>query len=65
MTSIPPPPNQDSSEIPAASTPPKEPNHKALEVMKAIEAIHATMNPKPGRSCVEIIREGREGAMYG
>lgn len=38
---------------------------RLIEVMRKIAEIHKTMNPKPGRSAVEIVREGREGAMYG
>ena len=54
----------DSLESSDEKPPSKPVNQKALAVIKAIEAIHATMNPKPGLSSVEIIREAREGAMY-
>lgn len=40
---------------------PREPNYRALEVMKRIAEIHATMNPRPGKSSVELIREIRSG----
>jgi len=51
-------------EIQGATTVPRKVNLRALEVMKKIATIHARMNPRPGKSSVELIREARAGAMY-
>ena len=63
MTSTP-PKDQGPPTVAAIPLVPPQPNQKALDVMKAIQAIHARMNPRIGRSSVEIIREAREGAMH-
>ncbi len=51
-------------EVQGAMTQSRKVNGRALEVMRKIAAIHARMNPRPGTSSVELIREAREGAMY-
>ncbi len=42
-----------------------QPNLKMLDAMRAAEEIQRGMNPKPDSDGVAIIREGRQGAMYG
>ena len=42
-----------------------QPNLKMLNAMRAAEEIQRGMNPRPESDGVAIIREGREGAMYG
>lgn len=42
-----------------------QPNLKMLNAMRAAEELQRGMNPKPESDGVAIIREGREGIMYG
>lgn len=49
-------------DAPQAST---QPNMKMLNAMRAAEAIQQGMNPRSDSDGVAIIREGRQGAMYG
>ena len=49
-------------DAPQAAVPP---NMKMLNAMRAAEEIQRGMNPRPESDGVAIIREGRQGAMYG
>ncbi len=42
-----------------------QPNLKMLDAMRAAEEIQRGMNPKSESDGVVIIRDGRQGAMYG
>ncbi len=42
-----------------------QPNWKMLEAMRQAEEIQRGMNPKPDSDGVVIVREGRQGGMYG
>ena len=44
---------------------PLRPNVKMLEAMRQAEKIQEGMNPKADSDGVALLREGREGAMYG
>ena len=43
----------------------RPPNQGILDTLRRVEEIQRGMCPKPGRDSVEIIREGRAGAMWG
>ena len=44
---------------------PLSPNVKMLDAMHRAEEIQRGMNPRAGSDGVALLREGREGAMYG
>ena len=44
---------------------PPRPNVKMLDAMRRAEEIQHGMNPRPESDGVALLREGREGAMYG
>ena len=44
----------------------RRPNEAALEVLRKVEEIQRGMNPgEGGKSAVELVREARQGALYG
>lgn len=50
---------------PESPVTPLRPNVKMLDAMRRAEEIQQGMNPRPGSDGVALLREGREGAMYG
>jgi hypothetical protein len=64
MTTKPPADQASSPSQADPNEPCKPPNQKALDLIELIAAIHPKMDPRPGKSSVELVREAREGAMH-
>ena len=43
---------------------PRKPNQAMLDALREVEKIQEGMTPKRGADIVDVIREGRAGAMY-